>query len=52
MELFEFALSASLFHKPEIKFLKTLSYSVMGNKRNRFMNAGFIIYAVYTVSSF
>ena len=46
MELFEFALSASLFHKTEIKFFKSLSCSFMGNSRNCCMNAGFIIQGV------
>jgi len=46
MELSEFSLSASLFHKAEIKFLRSLSCSVTGNRRNCCMNAG------YTVNSF
>ena len=50
MELFECALSGSLFQKQEIKSLKGLSCSVMGNRRNCCMNAGFIICAVYTVN--
>jgi hypothetical protein len=52
MGLSEFALSASLFHKTEIKFLRSLSCSVIGNRRKCCMNAVFIMYAVYIVNSF